>query len=312
MGCQCRSHTGVRHAHLCLMVGSIAIEMLHIVATARTFELAGSILVVRLVVDKAEIVKATLVTPEIRIEITSKHHRSFSAGINISTRRRVVKRLQARVQTISFNLNHAKGFHQIYRRTAPAAPYATYFAETFDSKVRLKRVLASPMTAYSPTPCNKALIGCVVATAENILVVLHQLTTGVINHVLSIISSLLQIRIVERTAYACLGKIYLSEQTFCAIIVNTTFYILLLREELQRFLERKDNIVIYIGFLHFLQLVVVAFSKRSRVTVDNRYITKGANQIEICHRFPGQCLAHALLLNSFARTLGFLNRLIYS
>ena len=65
-------------------------------------------------------------------------HSSLTTLVNIRTAIWAWEFLQASICTCTFNSVDAKSFHQVGRWATPTAPYITYLAEAFDTKVALQ------------------------------------------------------------------------------------------------------------------------------------------------------------------------------
>ena len=150
------------------------------------------------------------------------------------------------------------------------------------------------MRTNSPAPCKKTFIAVVVTSTENIFVVRHQFASRVVNNILCVSSSFLKVVIVELTADTSLCKIYFCQKSLCTIVVNASTCTLGLRQQFHSLFQSQDNVIIYITFLYFWSGVIVAFSQSFRVAMDNRYISKCTNKIEISHSLPCQTFTHAL------------------
>ena len=209
MGSKSRSHTSVGNAHFCLMVGCVTIEMFHVVGSTWSFKLLCCRYIVIFVIDKFKIVETTLITPEIRILITSNHHSTFTTCVDIGTALRALPLYQTRIFTCAVNHDDTESFHQVGRRATPASPHRTNLTHTFNTEVRLQCVLASPVCTNCPTPSNQAFRASVVGTTEDVFIVVHEFATRIVDNVFCIVGSFLQVFVVERTTHTSLGQINL-------------------------------------------------------------------------------------------------------
>ena len=208
-------HTVCRHSAFCDVVSVVTVGMLDVLHPARPLEVSCCCLVIGLVkiefqdVEPLLAIAQVMVAPEIVIYVTGTHHGCLTALVGVETLRRVLRHVITECVL------------KVGRGSSPATPAVTELIEALWHQVTLQGVLACPLRAHCPAPCDQALVGIVVRSAEDVLVVLHQLSARVVYHVERCCRSLLQILAVQRPADT--GS---REQHFCieplgAVVVDT-------------------------------------------------------------------------------------------
>ena len=207
-------HATSRSIHLGLVVEVVAIGVLHVLHTAGALELTRGSGVVRLVVVELQDVETglavaeVLVAPEVAIDVAGTHHRGLAAHVGIDALRWILRHVVA------------KGILQVGRRATPATPAVAVLVETRRHEVALQGVLRGPLCTVDPAPSNEALVADVFRTAEDVLVVCHELAAGVLDDVERSSRCALQVVVVERTGHAGSGEQHLCIEALGAVVVD--------------------------------------------------------------------------------------------
>ena len=285
---QAVSHTAGAHAQSRHVVVSVTIQELHASrAGGAVHGAVGSVgaagrAIIR-IIEEAEIVKAAVGGPEVVVGITGQHHGSLAAGIGIRTGGGVLQSA------------HAKLVLQGDGRAIPLSPHIAELVEAVHAQVALERVLGGPRLGRRiPVPGNEALNVFVVLHAEDIRVVLHELTAGVLNDILGIGGGLVQVFLVQGTGNTGLLQVHLGKQRLCGIIVNTPVLVgHLLGKELHGFVQQHHNVVVHIGLGRLVYIVVAVVANQGAHVVDDGHFTEAAHQEEVSEGFPGKSLTLA-------------------
>ena len=284
------------------MVGAAAEQMLHIVGAGGTAPLLVGVVLLRtgaaiigIIIETVEIESAGLY-PEVRVLI-AKHHDGRSATVI----------LVGSLADFRIGIGgNAECILQVHAGAFPSSPEVTELTESFTGNVALDGILGRPDTAgRGPQPGNEVLTGLLVhggAQAENVGVLGRKAAAGMLDHVQGIIAGLFQVFLVQATGNAGLGQIYLGEEAFGGIVIDTIVLadVGILRKKLQSLFQRYHDILVHIGLLNLHLLIVSSILDHFRIVVDNGNVTEGTDQKEVCHGLPGERFTDGLVLSSLA------------
>ena len=241
------------------------------------------------VIDETKVIKATLVSPEIRIGISGQHIGSFTANINITgTGCRIIC------------CQNAESILQCDGGTIPTTPDISDFAEAFHSQVALERILARPMWTDNPVPGNQGLDILIVGATENITVDGHQFAAGILDDVQGILGSIVQVGLGQGPGHTGLCQIHFGKESLGAIIIDTAVHIgHFLGKKGHRFFKKEYDILVEILLFHFIDAIVIPGSHLGGDIVNQRSVTESTDNGKIGIGFPGQHFAHALVADFF-------------
>ena len=188
----------------------------------------------------------------------------------------------------------------------PAAPKVSELAETGDSHIALDGILRCPDAGRGgPLPAEEILTGGLEhlrRETEDVGIDRSQGTTGIVDDILGIVTSLGEIILVQTSGNAGLSQIDLRKKTLSRVIVNAVVLsdVRILGKELHGFLEGHDDIFVNVGLLDLVLLVVARLFDDLSVVMDDGNITEGTDKEEVSHGFPCEGLAYRLVLGGLA------------